>query len=210
MSALSTLRTSVRRLINEEDSDDSHFTNDEINDYLNQATMFLGTQMEWPLQTSIASSVEDQALYSLPDDFISLVDVYFDNTKLDVLEREDLSAINPNWQDSASEKPRVVYKADNAVIGLYPAPNADNSNLNIQIQYIQVPATLSGDSSVPDLHTAFHMCLPFYAAFLCETKIGNDKKAQTDLQYYETHKKALMSKLQRFSDDLYRFRWTVG
>lgn len=210
MSALSTLRTSVRRLINEEDSDDSHFTNDEINDYLNQATMFLGTQMEWPLQTSIASSVEDQALYSLPDDFISLVDVYFDNTKLDVLEREDLSAINPNWQDSASEKPRVVYKADNAVIGLYPAPNADNSNLNIQIQYIQVPATLSSDSDIPDLHTAFQMCLPFYAAFLCETKIGNDKKAQTDLQYYETHKKALMSKLQRFSDDLYRFRWTVG
>lgn len=210
MSSLSTLRTSVRRLINEEDSSDSHFTDDEINDYLNQATMFLGTQMEWPLQTSIASSVQDQALYSLPSDFISLVDVYFDNGKLDVLEREDLSAINPRWQDSDSGTPQYIYKADNAVIGLYPPPNSANSNLNIQIQYIQVPATLSGDSDVPDIHTAFQMCLPFYAAFLCETKLGNDKKAQTDLTYYESHKKALMSKLQRFSDDLYRFRWTTG
>lgn len=210
MAALSTLRTTTRRLINEEDSTNSHFTDSEINDYLNQAVTFLGTMMEWSEQVAIATAVQDQALYTLPVNFIALTDAYFDNTRLTILEREDIGGVSPTWQNDPSSTPRAIYKADNAVMGLYPAPDATQAGKTIQIQYIQIPDTLSQDTDVPDLHTAFQMCLPFYAAYLCDYKLGNTKMSDNHLSNFERHRKALMSKVQKFGDDILRFRWSVG
>lgn len=207
MSSLLTLRTTVRRYINEEDPDNSHFTNDEITDYLNQAITFLGTQMEWPEQVDQATAVPDQALYQLPDDFIAIVDVYFNNRKIVVLDRADLGQISPSWQSDPSSTPQIAYRFNNNTIGLYPAPDSNQTGYILQVQYIHLPATLSQDSDIPDLHTAFQMCLPFYAAFLCDYKLGNDKKSDMHLQKYDQHRKALMSKVQKYSDDLLRFRW---
>lgn len=207
MSSLASLRTKVRRLIGEEDSSDTRFSDDEINDYINQAVQFLGTEMEWAIQVSTATSVEDQALYALPEKFLSLVEVYFDNELLPILEREDLPSIDAQWQDAESSKPRVAYRADRDVLGLYPPPDADNADLTIQISCIQYPDTLSTDVDVPDIHSSFQLCLPFYAAFLAEVKAGNDKRADLQFARYETHKKLLMSRVQKFSDDLMRFKW---
>lgn len=210
MTAFSTLRTFTRRYINEEDSSNSHYTDSEINDYLNQAIQFLGTQMEWQLQVAQATAVNGQALYSLPDDFIELVDAYFNNTKIITLSREDLGGLHPNWQNDPASTPRCIYKAGNKTVGLYPAPDASQAGFLLQIQYVRLPATLSADADIPDLHSSFQMCLPFYAAFICEHKLGNDKKAETNLQRYDQHRKALMSKVQKFSDDLLRFRWSYN
>lgn len=203
-----TFTTSVRRLIDERDSDNSHFADTEIYDYVNQAIRLLGAELEWPLQTAEATSATDQAVYTLPEDFISLTDVYFNNANLSIIERADLSAINNSWQDSTSGLPLYAYKSDNAKFGLYFKPDSTNSGKVIQIQYIKLPADLSDDVSTPDLHTAFQDCIPFYAAMLCEHSMGNDKRAQLDLSLYETNKKKLQSKLQRFSDETLRFRWS--
>lgn len=207
MSSLATLRTTVRRYINESDSSNSHFTDSELDDYLNQAVTFLGTQMEWSTQVDAAVAVQDQSLYQLPDDFISLIDVYFDNQKLVILERADLGQISPVWQDDPSSTPKIAYKAAVSTIGLYPAPDSTQAGKTIQIQYLQIPATLSTDTDVPGIHTALQMCLPFYAAFLCDYKLGNEKRADGHLMKYDQHRKALMSKVQKFSDDTLRFRW---
>lgn len=202
------LTTTVRRYIDETDSDNSHFEDDQIYDFINQAIRFLGSEMEWPLQTAEATSVQDQAVYTLPEDFISLVDVYFDNRDMPVIERADLPAIRNDWQNADSSLPRYVYKSDNAKIGFWPPPDSANASKTIQIQYIKVPPDLSDDSTAPDLHTAFQDCLPFYASFLCEHQLGNSKRAEINLSLYEAHKKKLMSKLQRFSDENNRFRWS--
>lgn len=202
------MTTAVRRYINETDSSNSHFSDSEIYDYLNQAIRFLGTEMEWPFQTAEATSIQDQAVYTLPEDFISLVDFYFDNVDLPIIERADLSALRIDWQNAESSRPRYAYKSDNAKIGLWPPPDADNAGLTLQIQYIKVPPDLSDDSTAPDLHVAFQDCLPFYAAFLCEVKMGNNKRSDYMISLYESHKKKLMSKVQRFSDDDMRFRWS--
>lgn len=197
----------MRRYILEEDNTNTHFTDSEINDYLNQAVTFLGTQMEWPEQVDQATAVAGQALYQLPDDFIALIDVYFNNTKLVVLERADLGQISPVWQNDPSSTPKIAYRFNNNTVGLYPAPDANQTGYTLQIQYIHLPAALAADTDVPDLHTAFQMCLPFYAAFLCDYKLGNDKKADMHLQKYDQHRKALMSKVQTFAVDNLRFRW---
>lgn len=209
MSSLATLRVSTRRLINEETAARSHFTDAELLDYLNQAVTFLGTQMEWSEQTSQATAVSGQTLYQLPDNFISLVDVYFDNKKLQVLERADLAVLSPVWQSDPGGLPVIAYKADVNVVGLYRTPDSTQDGKIIQVQYIQIPDTLADDADVPDLHTSFQMCLPFYAAYLCDYKLGNDKKADMHLAGFDKHRKALMSKVQKYSDDLLRFRWYV-
>ena len=203
-----TLTTTVRRYINEPDSTNSNFTDAEIYDYLNQAIRYLGTEMEWPLQTAEATSVDDQAVYSLPEDFISLSDTYFDNKQMVILERSELSAIRSDWQNAVSGSPCYAYKADNAKLGLYPKPDSINAGKTIQIQYIKVPPDLADDVTAPDLHIVFQDCLPFYASFLCEHRMGNSKRADYNLALYESHKKKLMSKVQRFSDESVRFRWS--
>jgi len=207
MSSLTQLIMATRRYINEEDSANSHFTDSEITDYVNQGVTFLATQMEWPEQVDQASAVTDQTLYQLPSDFVALVDVYFDNQKIIVLDRADLGQISPSWQDDPSSIPKIAYQFNRDTIGLYPTPDSTQDGKLIQIQYIHLPATLVDGADVPDIHSAFQMCLPFYAAFLCDYKLGNDKKADMHIAKYDQHRKALMSKVQKFSDDLLRFRW---
>lgn len=202
-----TLTSRVREYIGEPDEDNSHFTDDQLYSFLNQAIRFMGTDLEWPVQTAQATSVEDQAVYTLPENFISLLDIYFDDTPLTVIERMDLKQINPTWQDAESGVPRYAYKSDNRKFGLYPKPNAANASLIIQAQYVKVAEDLESDIDNPDLHVAFQDCLPFYAAYLCEKSMGNSKRAQENLTDYAMHKKALLAKLQRFSDDLLRMRW---
>ena len=202
------LTTTVRRYINEPETTNSNFTDAEIYDYINQAIRYLGTEMEWPLQTAEATSVLDQAVYTLPEDFISIADFYFDNMDLPIIERADLSAFRQDWQNAPSGKPQYAYKSDNAKIGLYPKPDSDNAGKTLQIQYIKIPPDLSDDSTAPDLHIAFQDCLPFYVAFLCEHRMGNSKRADYNLNLYESHKKKLMARAQKFSNDGTRFRWS--
>lgn len=205
MAALSVLVTKTRRLLDERDDTNTHFEDDELTDNINDAVMFLATEMEWPIQTSTATSIVGQALYGGPDDFVSLTEAYYDGTPLSILERDDLKEINQEWQSADNATPKILYKADNKVFGLYPPP--DTANLEIQIQYISLPATLTQDADIPDIHSAFQLCLPYYAASVCEAGMGNQKSADFLMGRYKFHKDALKSKVQRFSDDLYRFRW---
>lgn len=207
MSSVADLRLSTRRLINELDAANSHFTDSEILDYLNQAVTFLGTQMEWPEQVDQATAVAGQSLYQLPSDFIELTDVYFNNNKLIILERADLGQISPVWQSDPNGRPTIAYRFNRNTIGLYPTPDSNQTGYTLQIQYIHIPAILTQDTDIPELHSAIQMCLPFYAAFLCESRMGNDKKSEIDLTNFERHRKALISKVQKYSDDLLRFRW---
>lgn len=210
MAALATLRLQTRRLLDEEDTTNTHFTDTELNDYLNQGTAFLGVDLEWPIQTSVATTVLSQVLYALPDDFVELTEAYLDNKRLFVCQRDDLSSMGgTTWQDAEDGAPYAIYKADNAVVGLFPPPNADYAALDLQVQYVKVPETMTSDVDIPDLHIAYQVCLPFYAAYMGEGKLGNDKKAALHLQSYTLHKRALMSKVDGFSNDVKRFKWPV-
>lgn len=205
--SLATLRSFTRRYINEEDADNSHFTDAELNDYLNQAVIFLGDEMEWPVQVDEAPAIAEQTLYQLPSDFIALVDVYFDSKKLILLDRADLGNVSATWQDDPSGIPTIAYQFNRDTLGLYRTPDSGQDAKTIQIQYIHTPAELSEDADIPDLHAAYQICLPFYAAFCCETKLGNDKAATGHMAKYDQHRNRLKSKVQKYSDDLLRFRW---
>lgn len=203
-----TLVTAIRVLIDERDEDNSHFTDDELYTMLNEAIRFMGTDLEWPEQKAQATSVSEQAVYTLPENFVYLKDVYFDGADLIVVDRSDLSAVNGEWQNASAGTPKYAYKADNQKIGLFPKPSSEEAGNLIQIEYIKIPDELDDDVDVPDLHTAFQDCLPYYVASICEDSMGNSKKSKEQMDKYEAKKKKLTSKLQRFSDDLMRFRWS--
>lgn len=207
-STLTDLILATRRYINEEDSTNSHHTDSEITDYLNQGQTFLGSEMEWNIQTDVATVVSGTALYALPDDFLVLLDCYFDNRRITILERADLARLSSTWQNDIAAIPNVAYKAAQNTIGLYPAPDTTQNGKVLQIQYVRMPATLINSSDIPDVHTAYQMCLPFYAAYLCDKKDGNLKNSLQHLSEYNDHRKALMSKVQRWADDIYRFKWS--
>lgn len=207
MATLATLRTAVRRYVNETDSTNSNFPDAELTDYLNQATLFLGTQMEWPFQTDITTATPGQSLYQLPADFIEVADIYFNQTKIPLLDRADLGAVSPSWQQDVNGMPRIAYRFDEQTIGLYPAPDTNQTGYELQIQYIAMPPSLVADTDIPDIQSAYQICLPFYAAFCCEHRMGNQSKADVNLQRYDQHRKALMARVDKFSDDLKRFRW---
>lgn len=207
MATLADLTTRTREYIDELDTANTHFTDIQIQSFLNQAVRFMGTDLEWPIQTAQATSVLDQAVYDLPENFISLLDIYFDNDPLVVLDRGDMKQIRSDWQNTEHSKPLYAYKSDNRKFGVYPKPDSENSGLLIQIQYIKIPIDLTLSTDIPDLHFAFQDCLPFYAAYLCEKSIGNSKKSQDNYDDYTTHKKILTTKVQTFSEDLMRFRW---
>lgn len=203
-----TLASTVRLYIDERDADNSHFTDTEIYGFINQGIRFIGTDLEWPLQTAQATAVEDQPVYTLPEDFISLLDVYFDGDQLLVIERADLAGLDTNWQDRDAGLPCYAYKSDNRKFGVWPKPDSDHSGDLIQIQYIKVPPDLPDDTTAPDLHIALTDCLPFYAAYLCEKSLGNKVTAQQHLTDYEYHKKKLQAKVQGFSQNTLSFKWS--
>lgn len=205
--ALSDLRLATRRYINETNTANTHFVDSELNDYINQGVQFLATEMEWNLITDTAIANTNQSLYTLPNDFIELVDVYFNNQKIIILDRVDIGTVAPSWQTDPSSIPRICYRFDRQTIGLYPAPDISQNGFLIQITYVQLPSELITDTDVPMVHTAFEVCLPFYAAYICEHKLGNDSRSERNLQMFDTHRKKLMSIVDKFSDDLKRFRW---
>lgn len=207
MATLSSLRTAIRRYINETDTANTNFSDSELNDYLNQATLFLGTQMEWPIQTFIATATPNIALYQLPSDFIELLDIYFNQTKIPLLDRADMGQISPSWQQDPIGTPRLAYRFDGQTIGLYNTPDTLQTGYELQIQYIAMPPTMVNDSDIPDLQNAYQMCLPFYGAFLCEHRLGNSQKADVNLQRFKQHMDALKARVDKFADDLKRFRW---
>ena len=205
--ALSDLRIATRRYINETSTSNTHFTDSELNDYINQAVQFLAVEMEWNIQTDTAVAIQDQALYQLPTDFIELVDVYFNNTKMIILDRVDLGTVSPQWQNDPSGTPKICYRFDRNTIGVYNPPDSTQAGFLIQINYVRLPAELLTDTDIPDLHTAFQVCLPFYAAYICHHRLGNEKASDRNLQQFEIHRKKLMAIVDKFSDDTKRFRW---
>lgn len=207
MATRSQLVARTRILLNERDSSNSHWTDEEIRTALGQGVRFLGTVMEWAQQTSEATSQENKRTYGLPSDFISLVDVYFDSKPLSVVSREDMPSINSDWMIQEAGEPQWAYKSDNAQIGLHPKPSSDYASKQIQIHYVKVPPSLENDDAEPDLHVSFHDCLPFYAAYFLQKGLGNENTSKSHMNDFEKHAKILMARVQRFADSLMAFRW---
>jgi hypothetical protein len=204
---LGTLETSVRRLIQEEDTSNSSFTSSEIADYLNEGIRRLATSLEWQLAVFTASTVTDQTSYQLPAHVVSLIDVFIDSKPLSVLDRKDLISINQDWLTATSDEPRYAYRASRDTLGLYPKPSSTWNAKELRIQAVKLPDTLVDSSDAPNLHISFQDLLPYYAAFRCELKAGNNSRAADFLKLFQNGTKEIQAQLDRFSDAALGFQF---
>ena len=203
----SSLETATRRLIQEEDSTNTNYTSAEILDYINEGIRRLAATLGWPLAIFTATSVEDQSTYSIPGNIICLVDFYFDNEPLTVVDRSDLTGIDKSWLTADASKPRWAYRADRDKFGVYPKPDLDRAGKEMRIQAVKLSDTLVDSDDIPDLHVAFHDCVPYYAAFKCELKGGNNQRAADFLKIFKDYRDEMKGNLEKTSEQLMAFHF---
>lgn len=207
MADLSSLRTATRRFIDETDSTNSSYSDSELNDYLNQAARKVASMLEWPIAIYTATSVSEQAEYTLPTGFLSIIQVHFDGRQIEVADRADLEGRYPDWQNASSGQPVVGYRADNSVLGLYQKPSSTYAGKTIEAHCIKLPADLSADADVPDLQQILQDIMPIRAAAFCQVRAGNLQAATYLEQLFDKEVLAAKSKVNKFAEDLLGFRW---
>lgn len=201
------LETATRRLIFEEEAANSNFSSPEILDYINEGVRRLSTYLGWQLAIFTATSVQDKQTYSIPAHIICLMDFYFDNRPLPVIDRTDMPSVDQNWRNAASGRPRYAYRADRDKFGLYQKPDADNAGKEMRCQAVKLPDTLVNSSDLADVHIAFHDCIPYYAAFKCELKGGNNQRAADFLKIYKDYRDEIKGVLEKTAEGLAAFHF---
>lgn len=201
------LEISARRLIQEEDPDNSNYTSSEILDYNNEGVRRLSTFLGWQYAVFTATSVEDQPTYTIPDHMITLMDFYFDGEPLPVVDRTDMPSIDASWLTATSNRPRFAYRADRNKFGLYPKPSSTYAGLEMRSQAIKLPDTLTDDEDIADIHLSFHDCIPYYGAFKCELKAGNNQRAADFLKIWKDYRDEIKGVLEKTADQMTAFHF---
>lgn len=204
---VSTLETAVRRLIQEEDTTNSNFATAEIYDYLNEGCRRLATRLEWQLAVFTAQTVAEQSTYSIPDHTIELVDIYLNSKPLVLVDRADLPNLNSDWLSQASGEPKFAYRADRNRIGLYPKPSSTYASLELRMQGVKLPDTMVSATDTADVHISLQDCLPYFAAFKCELKGGNNQRAADFLKLFNNFITETQAQLDKFADSLMAFHF---
>lgn len=201
------LETATRRLIFEEVPANSNYTSAEILDYINEGVRRLSTYLGWQLAIFTATSVEGQGTYTIPGHIICLLDFYYDNRPLVIVDRTDLPSIEQNWLSAANGRPRYAYRADRDKFGLYQKPDSTNAGKEMRCQAVKLPNTLVDSTDLADIHIAFHDCIPYYAAFKCEIKAGNNQRAADFLKIFKDYRDEIKDVLEETAQDLMAFHF---
>lgn len=204
---VSSLETATRRLIQEEEAANSNYTSAEILDYLNEGIRRLATYLSWQLGIFTASTVENQPVYSIPGHLICLMDFYLDGEPLVVIDRTDLPAIEPQWLNAAAGKPRYAYRADRNKFGVFPKPSAEFADLEMRTQAVKLPDTVTDTTDIPDIHISFHDCIPYYGAFKCELKAGNNQRAADFLKIFKDFRDEIKATLEKTAEQMAAFHF---
>lgn len=220
MSTLQQIREQTRVLINETDVPTSHFSESEINSFINQGIGFLATLIEYPRDMVEIQAEEGAGVYTLLSDTLVIRTSYFgdknirgDIFPLVVITEETLKTMFPNWLDETDDtkgRPKYLIMLNRRQIFVFPRPSAKESVVGkkIVLNYVFRPANLSADSDIPDLPVPYHDLLQFYAAHLCYA--GKLQKADLSTQMFAlfTSKiQALKHTLVKETEEGLSFQW---
>ena len=181
---LQQLRARVRTKLRET-ADDTHFTDDVLNSYINESIEFTAVFIEFPRDLVRIAAEEDTPNYTLPADNMIVKTAYFGNPSvsgdvkpLEVLTEETLAQLVPNWLDetiSSQGRPLYLIVLDKNTISVYPRPNSAEgvSGKWIFLNYVYDPDPITQNSQTPDLPPVYHSILQFYVLHLCYLTLAN-------------------------------------
>ena len=84
---------------------------------------------------------------------------------------------------------------------------AENAGKEMRFQAVKLPDTLVNSSDLADIHIAFHDCIPYYAAFRCELKGGNNQRAADFLKIYKDYRDEIKGVLEKTAEQLMAFHF---
>ena len=202
---LSQIRSLVRQFISQTDTNNTDFTDSELNGYINLGTRYLGKLVKHPRRIAEIQVEAGKAGYTLPSDAVIIRTAYFgtvsdgDTIPLSVMTEEALKEQVPSWlsEDSSDYgRPSRMILLDRTTVVVNPTPSTAESvtGKKLRIGYVYQPAVLSAESDEPDLPIVYHDFIAEYANYLCcNGKLKEYEKGVSILQ-------TVMDKAKKFEN----------
>jgi len=219
VATLQQIRSQSRNLINQTDSTNSHVDDTTLNDFINQAVRFTGTQIEYPRDFVEVQVEEAVGAYTVPSDMLIIRTAYFgdksiqgDLRPLSIISEETLREMKRNWLEETSVnvgRPERIILLDRNTVFVEPRPDVENSasGKKLIMDYVYVPGTLTSDSQSPDLPLPFHDILSFYAAHLAYLKMTNQEMADKMYANFEKKIEILKPSVTRETKEGMGWQW---
>lgn len=213
------IRTQIRALIDQPDSSNSRFTDDQLNEYIDEAVNYTAVFIEYPRDFIEIQVEQNIGAYTLLTDTLVVRTAYFgdktisgDLRPLTIISEETLKELYPSWYETNSNtnsRPQYLILMDRNTIYVHPKPDANNSaaGKKIVLDYIYNPAALSDDSSIPDLPVPYHGILQLYAGHLAYLRLNNADLSAKLLQMYRDKIKELKSTVTKETSEGLAFQF---
>jgi len=182
----------ARKLIYETDSDNSHFTPEEMVAWYEDWHRDVALWSKWPKAEATVTngSVISQSTYPIDaTKVLEILKIYYAGKPLDMKTIEFLDDINPGWRSVTNDTPIYSYMMDSDVIGLYPAPKVAEDE--IRVRYVKIPNASTTGLDVPDISVGYHTSGELYIAAKAHRSIGNSEEADKMDTLYILKKKEI-------------------
>lgn len=220
MATRSTIKAQLYRILNETSSD-THISDDDANDFIDQSVERIATDISYPRKYDSGTSVvAGTAAYALPSDFLNLISAFYgdkttlnDLTILKVMKEEQLKYLVPSYLQTHSSsygRPDKLILRDKATMLVNPTPSAEEvtASRKIWLYYVYKPAALASDSAEPsEIPSSYHNCIQFYAAHLSYLKLENPNMSAAMMNKFLEEVKAKSMLIESESKEGLRFQW---
>ena len=181
--------TMTRTMLGETDSDNSYFTDAEIQTILNTSILRVASDLPTNITYKEVVTTAATQTYGLPTDFLQLKDVQCyvtggtNRRQLQRLNYDEFEAV-AGGNTTMTGQPayfRVEFGATSTAAGspggdiwLYPVPTDDS--YTIRLIYFQKPTVLTTSTEVTELPEFLHSAVCFHTAWLLSMKDDNQSK----------------------------------
>lgn len=177
------------------------YTDDQINQWLADAQRHVCLQLEPLTTTATTTTTAGTGEYALPDDLISVRHVLYQNTAgawypLTATTYDALWQRDAAWESATGAPDEWFWRAQ--VLGVYPAPDADNDGANkLRIVYTYLAAVFANDAAESGLPEYCDVPIVQYAVYRARTKDRDPQLATLALAEYQREIDLLTLKLQK-------------
>lgn len=197
---LSDIRTNVRLIVKDSNSNRQRFSDANLNSLINVGQREASGASYAIVKSTSISLTANGTNYTLPTDLITIKRVQLDNLDLRQASPEGLdSDPGGKWEDQTG-RPKNYYQlfSNPSDVSVFPVPSTTSHLGTLEVFYYAFADDLSSDSDTPfnaiSRYTIYHDILTYYAAWRLLLIKGEVEKAATYQQLYETRLLALINR----------------
>lgn len=117
-----------------------------------------------------------------------------------------------SWRDDVAAnlgEPRIAYRIDYNVFGVYPRPSLANHGRIWRAFYYRVISPFASDSDTPYFLDSLHDCLTWFCVSRGHAQLGDTNKSDWALGRYNDLIKRFYSVSTTFANEMKCFRWDI-